>query len=503
MTTEEEQTKAKKKEVRDNYIKTLLSVERRKPQGLGQGYHRNRFYYGSTVEIKDKTHDCIITSNREIFIDHGKGDVNEITSNFGLNYRFPFYEEVLDFAWTRNGINKWLFEKYKVALKDTFDKLVKLNKEFMLYEDERTHIFIALDILKTYFFQLFPASGRTFFNAEPGSGKTNQIMIYKTFSFNPTTSADFSKASIYRIIESTGATILFDDLDELPEQQKLEVIRHIRVNYKKFKTIRADGGGGLGFKPTAYNSYSHLVFNNVYGLGNDNITPQRLIVVRVLKHPEAKNLTFDSDNVKWSPLRDDLYTAGLQYWKQVYDNYHKINDEDLESRQLEIFKPILAIAKTISDDVHNDVLEWYKENVKRELVIDISENWEYLMLKDIWNRVKNKKDDEIVKITVKDLGYIISANLGYHELSKKEQANKLHSLCIHMGRRLKSYLMFKGYRIDGKTCYDVYRSGIKQVIKSVGYSKDILESDKNKGKNTLSIEPRSGDEDSSSEEWDI
>ena len=142
-----------------------------------------------------------------------------------------------------------------------FNRIVKINKKFMIYENDFVHNIIGLDIIRSYFHPLFTANSRFYFHAEKGSGKTNQLMIYRALSFNPISSADFSSASIYRNIESTSGTILIDDFDQLPEEQKNAIIQHIRANYKPFRVLRADGG--KGFKPRAYSSYSHLIFNNV------------------------------------------------------------------------------------------------------------------------------------------------------------------------------------------------------------------------------------------------
>ena len=46
----------------------------------------------------------------------------------------------------------------------------------------------------------------------------------------------------------------------------------------------------------------------------------------------------------------------LQYWEQVKESYDSIEVEDLNARELEIIKPILAIAAIISDDIYNDMM---------------------------------------------------------------------------------------------------------------------------------------------------
>jgi len=461
-----------------------LDKERKPVMCLGQGYHKNQLYYGSTIENPNReVLDCVVTSNRDIYVDEtkfGKSDnktsINHIREDFGLNYRFRFFEEVLDFTWSRASIKKYLMKNYEVDIKQIFEKLVDINSKFMVYENPTTHKFIALDIMKTFWYQLFPANGRTFFNADKDSGKTNQLMIYKAFSFNPTASPDFSGASIYRIIESTCATILFDDFDELPDKQKSAVIRHIRVNYKKFKTLRADGG--RSFKPQAYNSFSHLIFNNVLGLGNDFITLSRVITIKLLQSPDARELQFNADSKEWQPLRDDLYCMGLQYFKEVMDNYHKIKVPELKTRNLEIFKPILAIAKIISDDLYDEVLQWYIQLKKDESIRDVSEDWEYLMLKQLWELFKD--DDKTRKITSSQITKLVSDVLNYDDLSGKEKNRKIRNLGINLGKKLSGYVIFKKTRIDGYPNYEINRDGLKRIIKKQGFEDDIIKEQNNK-----------------------
>jgi len=496
------------KEIDKKWLKIWLSKERKSVQGLGQGYHKNQLYYGSTIENPNGlTLDCVVNSNRDIYIDYtnnGKSndarDRNEIRDDYGLKYRFRFFEDVLDFTWSRASIQNWLLEGYKVNIKDIFDRLLKVNANFMVYEDKRIHKFVVLDIMKTFIFQLFPANGRTYFNAEKDSGKTNQLMIYKAFSFNPTTSADFSSASIYRIIESTGATILFDDFDELPDKQKGSVIRHIRVNYKPFKTLRADGGGGRSFSPTAYNSYSHLVFNNVLGLGNDYITLSRIILIRLLKSSEGKELIFNPKNKQWQPLRDDLYCMGLQYFKEIMHNFNTIKVEGLTTRNLEIYKPILSIAKTISDDLYDEMLRWCKDLIERESVRDVSEDWEFLMLQELWDLVKN--EEKTKRIPVKRLTNQIALNLGFYDLSKSQSKRQERTLSVTLGKKLRGYLIFNAVTVDGCVNYDVDKEGLERIIEKQGFTDDIINK-KEGNKKPEKQNPKITVEDTEKLDWDV
>lgn len=455
----------------DYLILSMLKKERKPFKSIGRGVHNGVFYIGTVLNQGKKELDAIVTSDRHIYVDWGKGEYNQIREDFGLNYRFPLFIDCMDNWWSNKSIEKWYKDGYSVDIKQLYNKIVSLNKKYMIYEDERIHKYTALDIIRTYFFDLFPANNRTYHHADPGSGKTNQLMLYRALSFNPISSTDFSSASIYRIIESTSGTILIDDFDNLPEEQKSSIIQHIRTNYKKFKTIRADGNKKN--RPYAYNSYSHLVFNNVYGLGHDLVTPERLITIRLLKHKDAKDITINSDDNFWKPIHDDLYVMALQYWEQVKESYDSIEVEDLNARGLEIIKPILAIAAIISDDIYNDILTWYKETIKQENIRDVTEDWEFLLLKELWERTRYKEDTEEVRVFVKEIAEGIANSVS--SPSSEGYKQTLNRLYAFVGGKLKGYL-FKGGRSKGVTRYEVYKERVCQVLDSKDLLKTVEES---------------------------
>jgi hypothetical protein len=448
----------------------LLDKERKPYQSIGRGIHNNTFYIGTILDYNKKQLDAVVTSDRKIYVNWGKNEYNEIKDDFGLNYRFPLFADCMDNWWSNDSIKAWLKDSYPVDIKDLFNKIVTLNKKYMIYEDERIHKYVALDIIRSYFFPLFPANSRTHIHADSGSGKTNQHMIYRALCFNPISSADFSSASIYRIIESTSGTILIDDFDLLPDEQKSAIIHHIRVNYKKFKTIRADSNKSN--RPYGYNSYSHLQFNNVFGLGNDNITPERLVTLRLLKHPEAKDLTVNPDNSIWKPLRDDLYVLLLQDWVKIKECYDKLKVDGLTARELEIIKPILAIAKAIDGKLYRDILGWYNEQIEQEKLKDLSDDWEYQLLKILWNHICYLDEKETRRVFVKDIASDIADIIS--DPANESYKKTVRRLCIFVGKRLKGYILFKGGMTDGKTRYDIYKQGVYKILESKGRV-DIVE----------------------------
>ena len=443
--------------------KQYFERPKRPYQSIGRGIHNDQCYIATYIEDNvNRTYDTIITDQKEIYANslHKNGKEwtgsNDIKNKFGLNYRDDFFSDILDSCWSNESIKKFLFENYTVDIVDIFNRIITVNKKFMIYESDFIHNLVALDVLRSFFHFLFTANSRLYFHAEKGSGKTNQLMIYRALAFNPISSSDFSSASIYRIIESTSGTILIDDFDQLPEEQKNSIIQHIRANYKPFKVMRSDGG--KQFQPRGYNAYSHLVFNNVFGLGNDDITLDRCIVVRLLKHKDAKDITVDYKNPIFSPVRDDLYICLLQWWKQVKDEYYKIKVDCLSAREFEVFKPLLAIAKLVSDDVYTKTLSFAETYFQQENMKELVDDWEFNLLETLYFRVSSLNDAEKeIEVSVKELTEELVDKIGIDDIKKR------YALQSFIGSKLTGF-QFRKTRPHNMVHYHIYKERIEQIL---------------------------------------
>lgn len=454
-----------------DFIKGMLSHENKPNKSIGRGIHDGELYVGAILQLDGKNRNTIITSKHKVYVD--LPDNNTIRNDFGLHYRDSFFSDVLDHTWSntgKNGIEAWYNATSKVDIKEIFNEILQINKKYMRYEDERVHTYTALDIIRTYFFPLFPANGRTFHNADKGSGKTNQLMVYRGLAFNPISSPDFSSASIYRTIESTSGTILIDDFDKIPEEQKQKLMQHIRGNYKPFKSIRSDGG--KNFKPQGYNAYSHLVFNNVGGLGHDIITADRLVIIRLLRHPKVKKITLTGNEDFFNPVRDELYTLLLQDWEIIKKTYNEIEVDELSARQLEIFQPLLTIAKCIGKKTYNEILSFAVDYYEREDLKDLTDNWEYNLWNQIWLKVRGEDENRNIKISVKEIIENIAPIL--FERGDSDYNSKKHKMSIFFGGQLSGIPMFKKVRPQNKVHYYITRKEVERVLEAKNLHKTIV-----------------------------
>jgi hypothetical protein len=431
-------------------VRQLLSKEMPRFQSIGIGIHNNTFYFGIKINDEEgRLLDAVVTSDKKIYVDWK--NENEIKTKFGLNYRFPFFYDVLDAAWSRTGkygINKWLYGKVKkISLKKAFEKVLALQKWKVWHPDERVHKHHAFKIISTYFKPIFEMKGRELIYGESGFGKTRQTKIYQLLAFNPAMSMDFSDASIFRIIESTKATILVDNFDSVEKEKKKRILHIFNTGcYAKQKAVRSEG---KTFRPTGFDVFSDMVVNSVLPL--DEIAENRSHITRCLKTDDPSYFKLEENNPIWQETRDMLHICALQNWKEVKKVYEKLKAEtDLFAREFERVSDTLTIAKCVSDSLYKEMLEYYKEEEERRKVRDLREEWLYVALEHIIKLLEEKKEKQI-ELSVKDIGDETAAEI--FDPEAKDFAKQVHAYKTFLGKKFNTNPLFKARTINGYSHY--------------------------------------------------
>jgi CRISPR/Cas system-associated endoribonuclease Cas2 len=446
--TKEEAKQIKEEDLQSLRIRQLLSQEMPKFQSIGQGIHNGTLYFGIKINDEDgRLLDAVVTSDKKIYVDWK--NENEIKTKFGLNYRFPFYHDVLDATWSRTGkygINKWLYGKIKkISLKKAFEKVLALQKWKVWHPDERVHKHHVLKIISTYFKPIFEMKGRELIYGESGFGKTRQTKIYQLLAFNPAMSMDFSDASIFRIIESTKATILIDNFDSVEKEKKKRILHIFNTGcYAKQKAVRSEG---KTFRPTGFDVFSDMIVNSILPL--DEIAENRSHITRCLRTDDPNYSRLEENNPIWQETRDMLHVCALQNWKEVKKVYEKLKAEsDLFAREFERVSDTLTIAKCISESLYKEMLEYYKEEEERRKIRDLREEWLYVALEYVIEQLKEKKE---IELPVKDIAE--QTALQIFDENAKDFAKQVHSYKIYLGKTFRANPLFKARIKEGYSYY--------------------------------------------------
>lgn len=480
MVNEQELKQAKKEAfkelVNDKNVKLdiILSNEKKPLKCMAIGENNNHYYFGTILTDGFKRIPAIITDTGEIFckwkekLNNEWIVNNEIKDKFGLEYRYELFEEVVDNLWSNASIKKFKNGEVKQeTIKGLFEEIKKLNEEYIYHPDKRVHIYIACDIISNYFYPLFNAKGRTYFQADFSSGKSRQSKIFQLLSFNSLFASNISPAAFERVIESTGGTLIVDNFDNINEDLKKEILQVIEVYYKKGgKNIKASGYKN---KPEAFNGYSPLVINNIVGL--PEVTTSRCNKIQMLK-TDIKNIVDKKINEKdliWRDIKDRLHICALQNWKEVMEKYEKLEVSKLSARDLERTEAVLTIAKVCGEDTYNELLSFILHINEQESMKELHDNWEFILFEFLHKAIKQ---GETKDIKIQEITACVGDKIVTNDKNEKKDKLKFSHYC---GKILSGIPLFKGKIINGWKNYEISREHLDKILKVKGYDKYLTQ----------------------------
>jgi len=439
--------KTRADELEELRIKTLLEKEKPVFKSLGMGLHNGVFYFGTKIyDEKGDAYDTVVTSDKTTYVNWNSN--NQIKNKFGLVYKWPFFDGILDMQWSNAGIKKWLYDSsVNIAINEIFNKVLEKNKFFMDYQDERWHKFVALDIISSYFTEIFECKGRTIFSQEHGSGKSRQCELYKMLAFNSAMSIDWTESAIFRSIESTKSTIIIDNFDEIPEELRKSMMSVFRA-YRKSKTVRTEGEKKR--QPLGFDLFTSMILNNILGL--DEVSEDRARKPKLLKskNMEIVNKKINQKSPEWQELRDDFYICALQNWKIVLETYEKMKEERLIGRELEVYEDILVLARVINNELYEEMLNLILSEIEQKKIRELSRDYLYLGMKAVLETLEREKTtEEWIRIT--DIADEVARTLWDSE--GKDFEKKKRGVTIYLGKVLKNNPLFKGRMYNGTSQY--------------------------------------------------
>jgi len=334
------------------------------------------------------------------------------------------------------------------TLKEVFDKIVEINKTLMWYPDERWHEFVTLDIISTYFLEIFETKARTLITAEKGSGKTRQCMIYQLLVFNPLMSSDWTKSTLFRTIESTKGTPIIDNFDQINEELKNDIMSIFKQYKKGTKSVRTEGQ--IRRKPVAYDLFCSMILNNLFGLSEvDEDRSNKVILLKCLDK-KIVNKRLDKNSCIWRELRDNLFILALSIWKDVRNTYENLVEDTLIGRDLERLIPHLTLAKLISPELYKTIVDFEIEKMEQNMLKNLDDDWIYNAIKIISGSFGRGENGTWVSL--KEIVSEIINEL-YPDLKDEKLRKKSRGIGIYLGKIFKNNPLFKGRQVKGVTEY--------------------------------------------------
>ena len=461
----------------DDKIKSFLKEGRQKYESLGCGFHNNLYYFGTKLFKESIPYTAIITSDKKLYLKTKEYD--DIKYRFGLNYKDNFYDEGVDNIFSKEAINKWLFEDNdEITIKSIYDKLISIFKRYIYFEDERKYSLLACYRIAGFFMPIWRVRARLFLYAEMGSAKSRLTQIMHNTGFNSIALGDWTLAYLQRLIESTKGETHIDDFETLDEDKKNATTRLVKIGFMKgFKAGKISEGKNR--KTDTYDLFNTTTLNNTQGL--DFISTDRTITIRIpkiLKEEYDKEPNF-SEPI-WKELRDELYILGLKYPGTVAKTYETISSDKIRGRLFSIIKPELTIAKLISEKLYQDLEAFWDGEIEQRQNIDFETDWEFLAFKQIYKLLSPLSlntllslDTPLSPIEFKLFEDIVKP-IG-EELYAEEFKTRKRSMSIVVGNSLSRNPIFKKRILNGKKLYKFKQEEFVALLEAKGFLKPIRE----------------------------
>jgi hypothetical protein len=356
-----------------------------KYQSLGQGVtvvnNESHFFYGKRILYRNQETTIVVLDNKQILLD--KEEVNgKIVNNIfnsGIYYRTEptstQYESL-----SINAISKFVNSQYdEKSVNLIFDKLVSTLNTYIEFHDVQDLKLISLYILSTYCFMMFNATGTIYITGSIGTGKTKLGFLTASMCHSFVDSSDPTPSSLFRLIEADSPTLLIDDFEGFDPERKQYIEQILKRGYKKGGTssrVELDTKTKT-YKIVNFSNYSPKIVTNTTDI--DPAVLSRSFIIRLIKtNSEKGRLIPNYSDDCWQQLRDDISIYILNNWKTIKQTYDSIQTDKLNSRDLEISKPLLTFAKMISEELYTEIVSYLVEKCKDRDIIDIENDWTYL-----------------------------------------------------------------------------------------------------------------------------
>jgi hypothetical protein len=325
---------------------------------------------------------------------------------------------------------------------------------------------LAIHLIATYFHKNFDSFPYGYFNGTKSSGKSRILRLASYFSYlgNGTIQSSIKEATIFRMTE--GQSLIIDECENLGRKGNETIIELLNNCYKKGAVItrqqKKKDKEKESYESIVFRSYRPIWLANIWGL--DNVLGDRVITYLLEKSnnpSKIKKIENFNSNLKIQEIKRTLeklvsfvscrYAAQhvVSYWndyinetyndtndiitettlttlttllfknEELNELFVKIDNSNIDGRNLELFMPLLLVARELNEETFLETLEIAKTKVGEKKEDDVYENkdaslyefiasmpsiLEFIFMKELTNRFRTFIGSEEEWITEKWMG---------------------------------------------------------------------------------------------------
>lgn len=339
-------------------------------------------------------------------------------------------------------------EDFTQLLGKCYEEMVYLHEYYLDWDINEIKIQCIWNIF-TYFYKSFNTAPYRFVTAMKGSGKTRLLNLTKALAYNPILTVGMSDSSLFR--SAADHTLLFDEAESIGKKEKQAQREILNSGYKKGSSVirieEEKKDGKKGYVNKEFDTFSPKMLCNIWGM--EEVLADRCIpsILEKSNNPAKVKLQEDFDKldiikqIKRTLNNLVQFGAGEQAFPEVtiwnnfiknkYTTYttlhnytilhpttptieqeemfNKIDASGLEGRALELFFPLFTVARWISMDTLEELIEIAKNKNKNrkesdfyeskdiavyDFISQLESTLEFISVKDLTQAFKNFYQDD-------------------------------------------------------------------------------------------------------------
>lgn len=349
--------------------------------------------------------------------------------------------------WSRESIDLFLKGKVKGSISEVYEEINTMFGEYVDLGRQEWTSFLSCWTIGTYFHRLFESYPYLHLNGNMNSGKTKTLTLISILAFNGELTFNSTPAYITRVIHNNHASCCIDEAERLSgtgTQDYQLTIGMYNSGYKKgaYCGKSEQVGNTQKWVPRRFEAYSPKVFAGIEGLAPT--LASRCIPITMIKTDNTKiqNKEVNINDKRFQAVRDRLYLVLMEHFKSISMNYQQINDLEIVGREMEIWKAILAVAKTISPELYDQM---------RSMALDIQAGRrEANSDENLGIKLVRATEILLEQVIVEGNFYPVHVMVEHMEKMGDEVSYWLRSQPIHMKARMLSTELRKAGLIEGR-----------------------------------------------------
>ena len=248
---------------------------------------------------------------------------------------------------------------------DVYDLCKRAYETYIDYGDEwGASMLMSLYTIQSYLTPLFASVGYIGITGPKRAGKSKNLDIAEQICFNPVKTINLTGASLFRVVDGYRATVLIDESDFTSPDRHKDILIMLRAGYRRGEYVvrqaKVQKKGEEKFKEEFFDVFGPKIL--VIPEGIEEMLRDRCIMINMQRTTNAAitRRWVDPKDPVWEDIRAHLYYFGLKHWREVEQEYLKLDlGDEISGREYEKWAPLFALAKifNVYDDLYKYALE--------------------------------------------------------------------------------------------------------------------------------------------------